>query len=241
MPDAAPPTEGSLQATTVGDVLRGLAGPRRTGLLRFHGAEPRIVALAEGDIYLATSASGPSIHQIVVGSGAAPESAWVDAGPAAAQGGIAAALAEDTRVDGARLEAVLQEHTVSTVVELLTPGSDRYEFLPDQVHQLGARFRFPVDAVLAEAGRRLETWRAISDTIPSTGTRLRRSPTLPRGATSATLEAVEWQVLSAMPEEGTVAEVIGSSGLNAFTVFDVLHRLLRRGLVQPVAEDAAGP
>ena len=52
--------------------------------------------------------------------------------------------------------------------------------------------------------------------------------------------AVEWQVLAAMGEETTVAQIIGSSGLSAFTVFDVLHRLLRRGLV--VAQgDAPAP
>jgi hypothetical protein len=41
-----------------------------------------------------------------------------------------------------------------------------------------------------------------------------------------------------MPEEGSVAEVIAGAGLSAFTVFDVLHRLLRRGLVQAVDGDA---
>jgi hypothetical protein len=204
-------------------------------------ADARLVALSEGQIYLATSASGPSIHQIVVGSGAAPEAAWNDAAPAAAKAAIAAALADDTRVDGQRLHTVLLEHTVSTVAELLVPGTERYEFLPDQVHQLGDRFRFPVDQVLAEAGRRLNTWREISGTLPSTGTRVRRAATLPRGATSATLDPMEWQVIAAMPEEGTVAEVIGGSGLSAFTVFDVLHRLVRRGLVRAVTEGAPAP
>jgi len=241
MADAAPPIEGSLQSTSVGEVLRGVAAARRTGLLRFHGSDARLVAFHQGAIYLATSASGPSIHQIVVGSGAAPEGAWTDAGPAARTSGIAAALADDTRVDGQRLQAVLREHIVSTLAELLVPGSERFEFLPDQLHQLGPRFLFPVDEALAEAGRRLEAWRSISDVLPSTSTRVRRSPTLPRGTTAAPLEAVEWQVVSAMPDEGTVAEVIAASGLSAFTVFDVLHRLVRRGLVQPVTGDAAAP
>jgi hypothetical protein len=225
----------------VAEVLTGLAAAGRSGLVRLHGADARLVALSGGLVYLATSASGPSIHQIVVGSGAAPEAAWTDAGPAAAKATIAATLADDTRVDGQRLHNVLLEHTVSTVAELLASGAERWEFLPDQVHQLGDRFRFPVDQVLAEAGRRLNTWREISDTLPSTGTRVRRAPTLPRGATAASIDATEWQVLAAMPDEGTVAEVIGGSGLSAFTVFDVLHRLVRRGLVRPVAEDAPAP
>lgn len=238
MPDPVQPTEGSLHSTPVGEVLLGLAAARSTGLLRFQGGDPRLVALAEGQIYLATSASGPSLHQIAVGSGAAPEAAWVEAGAADAPGGIAATLAGDERVDGDRLRAVFQEHVVATVAELLSPGAERYEFLPDQVHQLGAHYRFPTEEVLAEAGRRLSAWRTISSTLSSTGTRVRRSPTLPRGVTTASLSAVEWQVLSAMPEEGSVAEVIGAAGLSAFTVFDVLHRLVRRGVVQAIATAA---
>lgn len=239
MTDEAFPLEGSLPPSGVGDVLERLAEARRTGLLRVEGGDPRLVALAAGQLYLATSASGPSIHQIVVGSGAAPEAAWGDAGPAAASGGVAAALAADDRVDVERLQAVLYEHIVSTMVELLTPGAERYEFLPEQVHQLGAQFRFPVDETLTEARRRLVAWRSISEALPSTGTRVRRSPTLPRGTKAETLTAVEWQVISALPEEGSVAEAIAGSGLSAFTVFDVLHRLVRRGLVQAVAGDAS--
>jgi len=238
MTEGALPDEGSLHPVTVGEVIGGFATPSRTGLLRFHGAEPRIVALHQGGIYLATSASGPSIHQIVVGSGAAPEGAWTEATGSPA--GIAGALDDDDRVDSDRLRSVLLEHVVATLAELLAPGTDRYEFLADQTHQLGARFCFPVGQVLDDAGRRLTTWRSISTTLPSTATRVRRSPTLPANAVSASLSAVEWQVLSAMPGTGTVAEVINAAGLSAFTVFDVLHRLVRRGLVQAVAEDAAG-
>ncbi len=229
--------EGSLHSVTVGDVFAGLATARRTGLVRFHGAQQCIVALHDGALYLATSASGPSIHQIVVGSGAAPEEAWVEA--SASTGGIAAALDDDDRVDSDRLRAVLFEHVVATVAELLAPGTDRYEFLVDQTHQLGARFCFPVGEVLDGAGRRLTTWRSISSTLPSTGTRVRRAPTLPAASVSASLSAVEWQVLSAMPITGSVAEVIDDAGLSAFTVFDVLHRLVRRGLVQALVEDVA--
>jgi hypothetical protein len=233
--------EGSFHAATVGEVLADLAQRRSTGLLRVHGDDARLVAIADGEIYLATSASGPSIHQMAVGSGAAPEAAWSDASRAAAASGVAAALAADERVDGERLQAVLAEHIVSTLVELLTPVAQRYEWLPDQVHQLGPHFRFSAAQLLDEAGRRLATWRAISDVLPSTATRVRRSPTLPRGSTTAELTAVEWQVLSAMPEEGSVAEVIAGAGLSAFTVFDVLHRLVSRGLVRAVDGNAAAP
>jgi hypothetical protein len=235
MSETPVPMAGGLDSVTVSEVLDTLAGEGRTGLLSFAGTDRRLVCLDRGAVYLATSASGPSIHQIVVGSGAAPEEAWTDA--AASGRGLADALADDERVDAARLQAVLLEHTVSTVVELMVPGTERYEFLADQAHQVGARFRFSVPEIVAEAGRRLEAWRTISDTLPSTSTRVRRSPTLPAATTQVALTPVEWQVVSAMPPEGTVADVIAASGLSAFTVFDVLHRLVRRGLVQRTEDD----
>jgi Domain of unknown function (DUF4388) len=232
MAETGIPTSGSGDSVTVGDLLQALADESRTGLLRFDGDDQRLVCLEEGEVYLATSASGPSIHQIVVGSGAVPEAAWADA--AETSGGLAETLAKDDRVDADRLRAVLHEHSVSTVVELLVPGTERYELLPDQSHHLGAFFRFPVPEVVAEAGRRLIAWRAIGATLPSTSTRVRRAPALPTGCTSDSLTAVEWQVVAAMPAEGTVAEVIAAAGLSAFTVFDVLHGLVRRGLVEPI-------
>lgn len=234
MAEPTVPQAGTLHAVTINQVIEFLAGEQRTGLLRFQGDDQRIVCLAGGQLYLATSASGPSIHQIVVGSGATPEVAWNEA--AGAPDGISAALADDERVDGERLRAVLYEHTVSTLVELLVPGTESYEFLADQTHQIGTRFCFTVADALADAGRRLNAWRTISSTLPSISTRVRRSPTLPRSATTESVTAVEWQVIMAMPADGTVAEVIAASGLSAFTVFDVLHRLVRRGLVQPVEE-----
>jgi hypothetical protein len=239
MAGATMPSEGSLDSMTVEDLLQAMAAERRTGLLRFHGGDPRLAALDDGQIYLATSASGPSIHRIVVGSGAAPEAAWVEA--TQRDGGIAALLDDDERVDSARLRAVLQELIVSTLAELLVPGTERYEFLADQAHQLGARFCFPVDQALSDAVHRLNAWRSMSETLPSTGTRVRRAATLPVGSGSAALSPVEWQVVSSMPDEGSIADVIANAGLSAFTVFDVLHRLVRRGLVEPADGDAGHP
>ncbi len=237
MADTSVPTTGSLDSVALGDLLQAFADDGCTGLVRFDGDDQLLVCLADGEVYLATSASGPSIHQIVVGSGATPEAAWADA--AGAPGGLAAALAGDDRVDADRLRAVLYELTVATVVELLVPGTESYELLVGQTHQVGPHFRFPVSEVVADASRRLTAWRTIGATLPSTSTRVRRSPALPSGSTTDSLTAVEWQVVAAMPAEGTVADVIDASGLSAFTVFDVLHRLVLRGLVQPLEGPAS--
>ncbi len=239
MAETRVPSSGSLDSVTVGDVLRGLAASGLTGLVRFEGGTPRVVGLDGGRIYLATAASGPSIHQIVVGSGAAPEPAWVDSGAAQGADGIIGRLDDDERVDSERLRAVLHEHVVSTLVELLVPGAERYQVLADRSHQLGSRFCFDVDEVLTEAGHRLAAWRTLSESLPSTATRIHRAPTLPPGVTTTELSAVEWQVLHAAGDDGTVAELIAASGLSAFTVFEVLHRLLDRGLVVVRADDAA--
>lgn len=242
MTDLAVPPEGSLEQVTVRELLEALAAGRETGLLHLHGDDDRLVALSEGEVYLATSASGPSLHHIVVGSGAAPEEAWTAAvatasGPGAAAG-IAGILDDDLRVDSDRLRTVLEEHVVASAVELLAPGSERYQLIAGATHQLGTRFCFPVSTVLTEAARRLDAWRASSATLGSTTSVVRRSPALPRGSSVASLTALEWQVLGSLAEAATVAEVVARSGLSAFTVFDVLHRLVRRRLVE-VTEGSA--
>ncbi len=232
MSEAMPALSGPLGEVRVPDVRRSLAAAGRTGLLQVHGGDQRLVALAGGEVYLATSASGPSLHQILVGSGAVPEEAWTAA--TAVGHDIAAHLDDDHRVDSERLRSVLEEHAVATVVELLAPGPERYEFLDEATHQLGPRYRFPVEVILTEADRRLDTWRSTRGGL-DTSTLVRRAATLAPGVTVASVTAVEWQVLATMPERATVAEVIAVSGLSAFTVFDVLHRLVARRLVQPLA------
>jgi hypothetical protein len=114
----------------------------------------------------------------------------------------------------------------------MVPSGDPFRFVPDRTHPFGAPFRFKVEQVLRDAGRRVDAWRAIAEAIPSTAVVMRISPFLPIDADSVTVTGTEWQVLAALDGTRTVAEIIRSLGMSAFTICSALHRLLTAGAIE---------
>lgn len=238
-PDVGTPgPDGSLTGTLADlplpDLLRSLARSESTGVLQVGGSAQSQVCLAGGDVYLATSESGPSLRQEVVGAGLASGSSWdaaeqvatVDSSP------IADALVRVGGVDSASLRHLVYEHTITTAFELMVPSHDPFRFTPDRLHPFGAPFRFKVEQVLRDAGRRVDAWRAIAEAIPSTAIVMRIAPVLPIEADSVTVSGTEWQVLAALDGRRSVAEIIRSLGMSAFTVCSALHRLLVAGAIE---------
>lgn len=234
-PPAGIPGSGSLTEVPLADLLRGLAGGRRTGILHLTGTYSSIVCLRDGGVYLAHAETGPSLRQVFLAAAVVDEPQWDRAVETARQGGsLVAALLRVGEAAPDRLRAALYEHTVSTLFELLVPSSNHFAFNEGETHQLGADFPFPVEDVLAAATARLTAFTAIARDIPSTDVVLRVVPRLPDGVASVTVSAVEWQVLAAVDGRRSVAAITAQVGHSAFTVFSTLHRLLRAGAVQRV-------
>ena len=230
------PLTGTLREVPFSSVLQTVAQECRRGILQITGELAGVICFEAGQIYLATSNSGPSLRQLVVGSGVADDDAWQRAVAATAEGRtLVDSLVDESGVDEARLQSVLYEHTVTTVFELLVPSDDEFTFVAEGTHQVGARFRFSVDAVLRDAGERLESFRHIAAALPSTSMVLRMTPTLPENRGDITLTPMQWQVLAAVDGKRTIAEVIAMTGRSAFAVFPALHHLLETGALEKVA------
>ena len=232
------PVDGALTGTLfdlpLPDLLRSLARAQATGVVQVGGSSPSQVCLARGDVYLATTDAGPSLRQEVVGAGLVASTAWEAAEQVATVDGssLADALVRVGGVDAASLRHLVYEHTVTTAFELMVPSHDPFRFVPDRVHPFGAPFRFKVEQVLRDAGRRVDSWRAIAEAIPSTAVVMRITSSLPIEADSVTVSGTEWQVLAALDGRRTVAEIIRSLGMSAFTVCSALHRLLIAGAIE---------
>ena len=69
-------------------------------------------------------------------------------------------------------------------------------------------------------------------------TLLRRCETLPLGASSVEIDRVQWRILAELDRPRPLAELIESTGLGAFGIFDELYDLLTAGVVDVVAPDA---
>jgi hypothetical protein len=232
--DADGSLAGTLTDLPLPDLLRTLARSQATGVVQVGGSAGAQVCLADGDVYLATTTTGPSLRQEVVGAGLVTGSAWDAAEQVASVDGsaLADALVKVGGVDAASLRHLVYEHTVTTAFELMVPSTDPFRFVPEQHHPFGSPYRFKVEQVLRDAGRRVDAWRAIAEAIPSTGVVMRIASSLPIEADAVTVSGTEWQVLAALDGRSTVAQIIRSLGMSAFTVCSALHRLLTAGAIE---------
>jgi hypothetical protein len=227
--------QGTVDELPVPDLLRLLQGTRQSGLLELTGANPGVVAMHDGEVTLALSAMGPTLQQVVIGSGLASGDVWEEIAAAADAGSTLTDALAAAGVDQDRTRAVLYDHTVGAIFELMLPGDDAFAFLPDEHHPIGARFTFTVDELLADAGQRIDAWKLIAEAIPSISIRMRLSHSIPRA--QMTITADEWHVLSRVDGYATIADIIRELGMSAFAVCAVLHRLLQVGAVEPVPTD----
>lgn len=227
--------QGTVTDLPLPDLLHLLAGTRQTGLLELTGGNPGVIALHDGSVTLALSAMGPTLQQVFIGSGLTTGEVWGEVVTAADHGTTLTDSLIESGVDEVRAQAVLYDHTVGAVFELMLPSDDAFAFLAGEEHPIGRRFPFSVDELLADAGQRVDAWKIIAEAIPSTSVQMRLSHSLPRA--KLTVSADEWHVLSRVDGTATIADIIRELGMSAFAVCAVLHRLLELGAVEQVGDD----
>jgi hypothetical protein len=128
----------------------------------------------------------------------------------------------------------VHDRIVDTLFELMVTG-ESFEFCRgDTAEESGASFA--VSDVVAEAAERVEQWKAIATTIPSTAAVLRLSPQLPGRRTKCTVTAQEWEVLALLDGRRPVADVMRAVGRNSFDVMATMHHFVDTGLAEVVAE-----
>jgi hypothetical protein len=226
---------GTLAELPVPDLLELLAGTRQTGMLELTGGNPGVIAIEQGEVTIALSAMGPTLQQLFIGSGLTGAELWDDVVAAADRGAKLGDALVEAGVDEDRARAVLYDHTVGAVFELMLPSDDEFAFLAGERHPIGDRFTFGVPELLEDAGQRVDAWKTIAEAIPSVSMCMRLSHQLPGG--QLTLTQDEWHVLSRVDGRATIADIIRELGMSAFAVCAVLHRLLQAGAVEPVAVD----
>jgi hypothetical protein len=232
MASREPALSGTLADLPVPDLLGLLAGTHQTGMLELTGGNPGVIAVEQGAVTIALSAMGPTLQQLFIGSGLTTAERWDDVVAAADRGNKLTDALIDVGVDEDQVRAVLYDHTVGAVFELMLPSDDSFAFLADERHPIGDRFTFAVAEVLDDAGQRVEAWKTIAEAIPSVSMCMRLSHHLDGDTITVTRD--EWHVLSRVDGRATIADIIRELGMSAFAVCAVLHRLLQGGAVEPV-------
>jgi hypothetical protein len=232
MTDHGADLTGTLDEFPLQDLLQLLAIGRKSGVVRFNGASPGILAVHDGALTIAMSDTGPTLKQVFIGSGVTTADGWDRAMRSAETGTPLVASFLDQGADDELMEQVLLEQTTGAMFELLLPSGDRFEFREGEEHPVGSRHRFPHEPVLDEANRRVDAWKIIADAIPSTAAVMALAPAIP--GDEITISADEWHVLARVDGHATVADIIRELGMSAFAVCGVLHRLLGRDVVAQV-------
>ncbi len=221
---------GSLTDLPLGDLLALLSGPTHSGVVELAGAAGGLIVIEKGAVTLALADDGPTLAQVAIGSGLATPEMWEHAYATALKGRSLAAALIDEGVDPATLESVLRDHVVGALFEFLLPSDTSFAFLPGATHMIGTRYRFEAQALVADAARRVEVWKTVAESIPSTAMVVQLSRSLP--GDSITISTEDWRVLSLVDGRTSVADIVRSLGVSAFTVCEVLHRLLQSGCIE---------
>ncbi|QGG95369.1 DUF4388 domain-containing protein [Actinomarinicola tropica] len=231
--------EGRLDEVAFADVLRLLRASRQDGTLHLD-AETSHVAVVVGPEVVRIATTGlEGLRAAVVGSGVVDPGAW-DALVEAGDESPGAALEQlvSSGADPDRLRARLYDHTVNTLFELLLPSTARFEFHAGRSHPFAADPGYPFEDVLDDVRHRVDEWRTIAASIPSTSVVLRRAPRLPLTSGPITLNHEEFELLGLLDGRRDVAELVQLLGMSAFRVMTTLHRLITLGAVLPPDRDA---
>jgi hypothetical protein len=190
--------------------------------------------MADGRIYLAQSAQGPRIADVLfgadVGTLADINSALNGAGSHSA---LDTLLANDPD-RGQVLERLIHEANLTAMFELLVPSTEQFSFDDGATHRLGTTFAEPAAGLVDQAQRRLEIWKQIARRIPNTGVKFGLNSHLPGDEQVITND--EWRYLSMLDGQHTVADVIAQTGDSAFRVCSGLYRLLLEDLIHEIVE-----
>jgi hypothetical protein len=212
-----------------------LALAKHTGLLRVGTSDPHWAALADGDLVIAGSSTGPTLIQALVAARIITQNAAnsLTTGPMQSRShdlNVLPILLE--RVGAVKLYPTVREQTVSAVFQMLLPSREEFTFVPGERLPIADHFQFPIEIVLMEATQRVEQWSEIARTISSTQSVFRPARRLNPELPSVTLTQDEWSVLAVLDGRRTVAQTIAAVGRSAYDVCTVLHRLDKSGLVE---------
>ncbi len=248
--------EGTLDAFSLPDIFQLLSYTKKTGTLHLRrvsdgggdgdgdgdgDALHGVVHLRDGAV---TGGRGDvrcqALGRRLVGTGLVDDDILADAVEKVLDtpgSGLAKALADTGRLDSEILTDCATEQATDAVFELLRWPDGDFAFVVDEADPDDLGASLPVEDVVAEGRRRLETWATLTTKIP-TGTAVVSLQPVP--GTDPVLSREEWALLAFVDGARTVAQLVTLAGTGEYVVVSTLAGLAERGLVV-VGERPAGP
>ncbi len=223
---------GSFSERAPADVLVDLAASGATGALHYDGERRGSIHLWQGAPYCGASERGVALEAVLAERGEVGRGQWEDAvRRSAGQPAVGEELVRAATTTRATLEVVLYGQLLRALLELLPLREGHWRFVEGEHHPVGPVVSFPLDAVLAEARTHLVSIEAVLRVVPSVHLRARPVARLPAGQSHVRLSGEEWELLAALGDGRTVAELAAELGRSQYAVSRVLVPLVDHGLV----------
>ncbi|MDX6215473.1 MAG: hypothetical protein QOG99_1057, partial [Frankiales bacterium] len=228
--------EGTLDAFSLPDIFQLLSYTKKTGTLHLrrdghHG----VVHLREGAV---TGGRGDvacqALGRRMVGSGLVSDKDLADAVELLLDSpgeGLGRTLLSQGSVPEDDAKRLAIEQAKDAVFELLRWEAGEFAFVMDEADPDDVGAALEVEEVVTEGRRRLETWQALVQKVPSVDAPVSMAAA-PDG--DAALTKDEWTLLSLVDGRRTVRDLVTLSGNGEYVIVSALAALAERGLVHVV-------
>lgn len=236
--------EGNLKDFSLADMFRLLASGTRSGVLHVTGGRGEgLVCFRDGEVFFASSGdAGETVGKRLVSSGVISGKQLRQAAglmkiqkKSKADRKLGQILIDEGYLESDALEHVLREQIADALFDLLRwdEGELRFESdTPCAEADLG--LSVPVDTVLADGEKRLETWRIIREKIPTGDTRFAMASEPGEKPADIHLKPREWMLLCFLHDGRTVDELVEQTGYNDFETTKTLYGMYAEGLIVKV-------
>jgi hypothetical protein len=225
--------EGTLDAFSLPDIFQLLSYTKKTGTLHLRRQDCHgVVHVRDGAV---TGARGDAASQALgrrmVGAGLVSDEDLADAVELLLDtpgDGLGKTLVAQGAVDDDDARRLATEQAQDAVFELLRWESGEFAFVVDELDPDDVGAGLPVEVVVEEARRRLETWQTLVQRVPSVDTPITMA-VAPDG--EAVLSKDEWALLALVDGTRCVRDLVTLSGTGEYVVVSALAALADRGLV----------
>ena len=230
--------EGSLDAFSLPDIFQLLSFTKKTGALHLsHDGCDGVVFFTGGQVTGASAdGSRQPLARRLIGSSAVDDAALGAAVERAGKGegvGIVKALLEAGTVEEELLRTAVEDQSVDAVFDLLRWLAGDFAFVLDESNPDDVGVTLKVEAVLADAEARRESWETVSQVVPSPTAVLNMPVLLPD---DPRITRDEWALLSLVDGRRTVSDLVDLTGCGQYAVVSTLAGLVERSLLD-VRED----
>ena len=222
--------DGTLDVFPLPSLFRLFESGKTSGVLVVATAPPTVLWWCRGRISVAADLDFASLQAALEEAAVLPPERLGLALQGQRSGNTVAANLLAAGASEPLLRDVIWDRTVETVFELLLPSRAHFWFEP-ATPPAEVPIEFTIGQVLTAAEERLAAWRVIAQVIPSTSLVAKLVDQLPPTTNLVTISREEWPVLAAIDGRRDVANIVNVTGLSAFGVCGVLHRLIELGVV----------